>query len=135
MRTFLFIAIVSGLGIRFTLSWFAENEIRGAAAAEPSWSNAQVVRAESVAQGMRRVTKKHDCELDESSLTVKVAATTGDPLKVASNGSVWQANAATQRIDIAFTCKRRGPLFFKKDLRVEVHTQAVGVGPADEYPK
>ena len=135
MRAFLISALVLFFAVRFTLSWFAENELRGAVAAEPTWATATVVRAAEVAEGVRRVTAKHGCALVEESLRVKVAAASGDPLKVAGNGVVMQSKSSTQAIDIAFTCRRVGTFFFTKALAVEVHTQGLGGGPADEYPK
>lgn len=134
MRAFAIIAAILFVVIRLLGSSMAENDIRGDLALMPSASSAPDMRAENVAEGIKRILKQRECELVPGSMIIDVGEGENVPLNVVGGGVSVKSNGPTQRVDLAVSCTRTGPFFFTKTIEVVVHTRGPGDGPASHFP-
>jgi hypothetical protein len=83
---------------------------------------------------MLMVMSDRGCDYVQDSLHITVGPSEPIPLNVAAPGVHLQSKGNTQRIDIAFRCRRSGPFFFEKEVVVDVSTRARGDGNGGVYP-
>jgi hypothetical protein len=112
----------------------AMTELHDDAMLEPSLSQQHAVSPEDVNQAMLKVMMDRGCTFVPGSMHIKVGPTEAVPLNLAAGAMKVQAPGNTQRIDIAFHCRRAGPFFFEKEAVVEVTTRARGDGAGGVYP-
>lgn len=126
--------VVLTLVVKIVLWKIALTELHDDAVLAPSLSQLTDVNPENVAQAMLKVMSDRGCEFVKDSLHIKVGPSENVPLDLAAGAMRVQGKGNTQRIDVAFRCRRGGPLFFEKEAVVEISTRARGDGVGGVYP-
>jgi len=130
--------VVLGLILFFTLrgifSYMDENALRAEVAFAPMLGTTAAIDAGNVANAIRNICAKAQCEIDESTLVVNVGAAENVGTNVYAGGLQVSAKGPSQPVDFRLTCKRMGAFYFKRPFSVEVSTRAPGIGPASRWP-
>lgn len=133
MRTLVTLAVIITFAVRGILVYIEDSSLKGDIALLPNFSNASEVKARNVAIAVKKRCAEAQCELVPGTLKIDVGNTYQSRLKVYGSGMGVQSNKTIgiQDIHVTLTCKRKGALFLRTGLSVDVQTQGIGDGSED----
>lgn len=133
MRTLVTLAVLITFAVRGILVYIEDAALKGDIALLPNFSNAAEVKATNVAIAVKKRCAESKCELEPGTLKIDVGNTYLGRLKVYGSGMGASSNKpiGIQDIHVALTCKRKGALFVRTALSVDVQTQGIGDGSED----
>jgi hypothetical protein len=126
--------LLAVIGTRCVFSGMEESSIKSEIAFIPTMSSTGDLAAPNMAMAAQRIMLQHQCAEVPGSLTVSVGPPEEVDLNVMGGGVQVTGKGPTQKIDIAFKCRRQGPFFVMKELKVEVSTRGMaGFGAGESH--
>jgi hypothetical protein len=133
MRTLVILGVLITFTVRGILVYIDDAAIKGDIALLPNFSNVSEVKAQNIAIGVKKRCAESQCELVPGTLHVDVGSTYLGRLKVYGSGMAVASGKpiGIQDIHVTLTCKRKGALFVRTSLSLDVQTQGMGEGAED----